>query len=126
MEEGDKTFIIDTEKIKTNYKIVTKKEKKPFIKVDIIVNGRIEEALFSIKNNDLNEYEKIAKKVINHDILQMLVTLQKANVDPIGFGLHYRSRHFNKDDWEVWKDLYPKLSFKVHTDIQIEDTGLIE
>ena len=52
--------------------------------------------------------------------------MQKANIDPIGFGLHYRGRHFEKDDWEMWQRLYPNIKFKVNVDINISDTGLVE
>ncbi|KYD05818.1 hypothetical protein B4102_3140 [Heyndrickxia sporothermodurans] len=52
--------------------------------------------------------------------------MQKEGVDPIGFGMRYRSRHFNTNDWEEWQHLYPNIKFKVHSNVQIEDTGLIE
>ncbi|MEH7178403.1 Ger(x)C family spore germination C-terminal domain-containing protein [Neobacillus vireti] len=42
------------------------------------------------------------------------------------FGLHYRARHFEKNDWETWKKVYPPIPFKVNVDVQIEDTGLVE
>lgn len=126
IENEGKTFIIDTAKVKTKYKIITKNQKEPYIKVDVFINGRLEEALFNINNNDLSKYEKIASPEINKAFEKTLVKMQKANVDPIGFGLLYRSRHFEKDDWETWRRIYPTIKFKVNTKVQIEDTGLVE
>lgn len=65
IENEDKPFIIDTAKVKSKYKIITKNQKEPYIKVDVVINGRLEEALFSIKNNDLPKYDKIASKELN-------------------------------------------------------------
>lgn len=122
----NETFIIDTAKVKTKYKIITKNQEEPYIKVDVYINGRLEEALFSVKNNYLPKYEKIASKELNKSFQKVLVKIQNANVDPIGFGLLYRSRHFEKDDWETWQRIYPTIKFKVNTKVQIEDTGLVE
>lgn len=126
IDNEDKKFIIDTAKVKTKYKIITSNQKQPYIKVDVIINGRIEEALFSIKNNDLSKYENIASKELNKSFQKVLEKMRDTNVDPIGFGLHYRSRHFEKDDWETWQRIYPTIKFKVSTKVQIEDTGLVE
>ncbi|MGG1674458.1 Ger(x)C family spore germination C-terminal domain-containing protein [Neobacillus sp. NRS-1170] len=77
-------------------------------------------------NEQLSRYEKAAEKRLKKQIKEVLVKIQKANVDPISFGLRYRSRHFNKNDWEEWQRIYPQLAFKVDTKVKISDTGLIE
>lgn len=121
IENGNERFLIDASKVKTKYKILG-----DFIKVNVSINGRIEEAVFSVNNKGIPEYEKIASREIKEHVYEFLMKLQKANVDPIGFGLRYRGRHFEKDDWETWKRLYPTIKFKVNVDVQIEDTGLVE
>lgn len=126
IESGDQSFVIDTQGVKTNYKLVTDNQKQPYIKVDIKLQGRIEEALFDVNNQDLRKYEKIANSYTKKQVEDVLLKLQKSKLDPIGFGLRYRSRHFEKDDWKNWEQLYPKIKFKVNTDIQIKDTGLVE
>jgi spore germination protein KC len=126
IQDGNKAFIIDASEVKTKYKIISKNQMQPYIKVDVLVKSRIEEALFSVKNKDLAKYEEMANKVISKELHQVLVKIQKANVDPIGFGLLYRSRHFEKDDWETWQHIYPTIKFKVNTKVLIEDTGLVE
>jgi spore germination protein KC len=126
IENGDQTFVVDVQGVKTNYKLMTDSQKQTYIKVDIKLQGRIEEALFNINNKDLRQYEKMANTYTKKQVYDVLIKLQKSKVDPLGFGLRYRSRHFEKDDWETWERLYPEIKFKVKADIQIKDTGLVE
>lgn len=124
--KGKTTIVIDTQKVKTKYKIYTPKGKAPFIKVNVSVEGTLEEATRRVPNEKLSIYEKANEKSLNREVEKVLKKIQKANLDPIGFGLRYRSRHFNNDDWEEWKRIYPAITFKVRTKVQIADTGLIE
>ncbi len=123
---GKTTIVIDTHKVNTKYKIVTPKGKAPFIKVNVSVEGNLEETTKRVPKEKLSDFERAAEKSISKEVKNILVKIQKANLDPIGFGLRYRSRHFNNDDWEQWKQIYPTIAFKVQTKVQIEDTGLIE
>lgn len=126
VENGDQPFVIDVQGVKTNYKLMTDNLKQPYIKVDIKLQGRMEEALFNVNNADLRQYEKMANTYTKKQVHDVLVKLQKSKVDPIGFGLRYRSRHFEKDDWKTWERMYPEIKFKVNADVQIKDTGLVE
>lgn len=126
IRKGEAKFIVDTQKVKTKYRIYTPKGKKPYIKVDVKVKGRIEETTVPIANEHLTPFEKAAENQIAKDIKKVLVKIQKANLDPVGFGLRYRARQFNKNDWEEWKHIYPNITFKVNAKVEIEDTGLIE
>lgn len=123
---GTKKFIVNTSKIKTNYKIKTPKGHQPYIKMNMEVKGTIEETTVKMTNEHLSQYERAAEKQLKKQVEAVLVKIQKAKVDPIGFGLRYRSRHFNNNDWEKWKRIYPQIVFKVSTKVQISDTGLIE
>ncbi|MFZ7943512.1 Ger(x)C family spore germination protein [Neobacillus sp. 19] len=126
IKKGKTTIVIDTHKVKTKYKIYTPKGKTPYIKVKVSLEGTLEETTRRVSNAQLSYYEKAAEKSLNKEIEEVLVKIQKANLDPVGFGLRYRSRHFNKDDWEEWQRIYPQIQFKVQSKMQIEDTGLIE
>ncbi|WML44164.1 Ger(x)C family spore germination protein [Neobacillus sp. PS3-40] len=126
IHQGKEYFLIDTNKVKTSYKLDTANQNHPMIKVKVKIKGRLEESLMKPLNSKLSDYEKTAEKDINKSVKKLLVKLQKENVDPIGFGLHYRGRHFSKNDWQTWQQLYPNVTYKVITDVQIEDTGLIE
>jgi spore germination protein KC len=126
INDGEESFVIDTQAVKTNYKLITANQKQPYVKVDMSVDGRIEEARFNVSGKDLDKYEKAAKGYVSKQVKAVLVKMQKENVDPIGFGLRYRSRHREKDDWKTWQQLYPTIKFKVNADINISDTGLVE
>lgn len=124
--KGKSIVVINTQKVKTKFKIYTPKGKSPYIIVNVSVTGTLEEASSRVPISKLSIYENAAEKQISKRFTKVLVKLQKAHVDPIGFGLRYRSRHFNDDDWELWKKIYPNVVFKVHSKVQIEDPGLID
>lgn len=126
VQKGKTTIVIDTQKVKTKYKIFTPKGKDPFIEVNLSVKGTMEEASRNVPYGKLPVYEKVTEKSLNKEIGDILLKVQKENLDPIGFGLRYRSRHFNNDDWEEWQRIYPTITFKVNSKVQIDDTGLIE
>lgn len=126
VRQGKASFLIDTEKVKTSFNVHADNAKKPVIDVKIKAIGRVEEALFQLSNRDLQKYNKLAEKTLEKEVQSLLIKLQKANVDPIGFGLQYRARHFQNNDWEKWQQLYPHVSFHVNSKVEIEDTGLIE
>ncbi|WP_042463830.1 Ger(x)C family spore germination protein [Neobacillus dielmonensis] len=123
---GKHIYTIDTQKVKTSYKIMTPKGTHPYLVVNISLKGRLEETNRVIRNMELYKYEATAEKQLSNELKGLLVKLQKANVDPIGFGLRYRARHFNKNDWEQWQKIYPNITFKVNAKVQISDTGLVQ
>jgi spore germination protein KC len=124
--KGKSMVVLNTQKVKTKYKINTPKGKPPYIRVTVSMTGTLEEASKQVPISKLSVYEYAAGKEISKRFAKVLVKLQKANIDPIGFGLRYRSRHFNEDDWEQWKKIYPTIAFKVDSKVQIEDPGLID
>ncbi|MED4205158.1 Ger(x)C family spore germination protein [Neobacillus mesonae] len=124
--KGKTKVVIDTDKVKAKYKIIRPKGKEPYISVEISVKGKLEETNRHVSNSQLWEFEKAAEKSMKKETKQLLEKIQAANVDPLGFGLRYRARSFNNDDWEQWKKIYPNITFKVDTKVQITDTGLIE
>lgn len=126
VDRGKNYFLIDTQKVKTKYKFKLDGQNRPVIDVKVKATGRIEEALFKLQNKQLAVYEKKAEESLTVEIKNILMKMQKAKVDPIGFGLYYRGHHFQTNDWQTWQRLYPQVTFQVHTEIQLEDTGLIE
>ena len=64
------------------------------------------------------DYEKAGEK--------LLTKLQKAGVDPHGFGLRFRAMHPGPDSWQKWQEIYPTVQMKLNADIKIEGTGLIK
>ncbi|XJZ28803.1 Ger(x)C family spore germination protein [Bacillota bacterium Lsc_1132] len=126
VHQGKDDFIIDTQNVKTSYKIQSNNHNHPVIDVYLKVSGKIEEEMFQLHNRDLSYYEKLTKKTLDNETKKLLIKMQKANVDPVGFGLNYRAHHLENNDWQSWQRLYPHVTFKVHSHVQIKDTGLIE
>ncbi|MFD0588340.1 Ger(x)C family spore germination protein [Paenibacillus sp. GCM10027627] len=58
--------------------------------------------------------------------LKLLKKIQKAGIDPFGFGLRYRASHHSENSMEAWKEIYPHVKFEVDTKVKIEGTGLIK
>jgi spore germination protein KC len=67
---------------------------------------------------------KLADK-INRVAETLLVKLQKADADPVGFGLRYRARHWDNTAAELraWQSLYPRARFDISTQVEIRSTG---
>lgn len=82
-QKGKVKFIINTEKVKTNYKIYTAEGKQPYILVKFSLRETIEETSKKITNQELSGYEKAVEKSSEKIVKQVLLKMQKANVDPI-------------------------------------------
>lgn len=127
VEQDDLYFLINGENKKIDYSIRTPAGKSPTINVHIDISGMIEEALFKVRESDIPRYEKAAEEYLQKQIEQLLQGLQAENLDPIGFGLRYRSRHFeNRTEWDTWQSIYPEVNFNVVVHVKIEGVGLIE
>ncbi|WP_042356031.1 Ger(x)C family spore germination protein [Bacillus rubiinfantis] len=119
-------IVVDTDKVKAKYKLISRKGKKPYIKMNISVKGRLEEADHRVDNSQLQKYEKVAETTLSKEFKHVLEKLRDAEVDPIGFGLNYRAHRFQQNDWANWKRIYPQIDFVVQAKVDITDTGLIE
>ena len=120
-------YLIATDTIKSKYVIHTTGTPKPFIEFHISISGVIEETKNEISGHELRSFEKIAEEELPKQIVHLLKKLQEAGVDPIGFGLKYRARHFNnQSEWQEWEQLYPALDFKVKVHVKLRGTGVIE
>lgn len=118
-------FIISADSVKGTFSFKSKNG-KPYICVTMKVEGVIEESNVKVVNHELNRYEKAAEQNFQAKVEKFLVKLQKAQVDPIGFGLRYRSRHFGGEKvWEAWEKLYPEIEFKVETKVKLTGTGVL-
>lgn len=121
-------IMVAADKARAKYFIQTPLDQQPFIQMDINVNGSVEEqkSRKPITNEGLDKYEKIGEQDIK-DIANLLLSkLQKESVDPIGFGVRYRSRHWEdpKTEWKDWKAIYPKLQFRINTYLNVKSTGI--
>ncbi|WP_186576080.1 Ger(x)C family spore germination protein [Aquibacillus kalidii] len=119
-------YFLSGNAITVKYKVLTNQKDAPIIKVDLHVDGVIEEAMKRISEKHLEKPTKLAEKQLEKKVKQLLEKLQEEQLDPVGFGLKYRATHLNEKDWDEWKEIYAIAEFQVHADISIEGTGLLK
>ncbi|MDP4089268.1 MAG: Ger(x)C family spore germination protein, partial [Bacillota bacterium] len=102
-------YVLDVHSINRNYEIIeTANGNKGEIKFNFKVSGSVEESSEPNKKHDFEIYERETAEVLQKKVTALLKKIQGEGLDPIGFGLHYRSRHWNNDtEWDTWQKLYP-------------------
>jgi spore germination protein KC len=127
VHQGNQSYVVSAENLKTRYSFGQTPEGKPLIKVKITVSGFVEESTnMNLKRSDLTQLEKSAEQTVQAAVMQLLTKLQKAGLDPIGFGLRYRARHLDSESaWKEWTELYPNIEFQVSPKVDITSTGVI-
>ncbi|GIN71923.1 hypothetical protein J14TS2_23980 [Bacillus sp. J14TS2] len=126
VREEDVHFLVAIDSIKVKYKIDTSEE-IPVIKMNVKQAGIIEESFEEMSASQLDHYGDLASKAAKKNIVSFLKLLQEEDADPLGFGLRYRAtRIHNRDTYEEWKELYPKVKFDVRVKTAIKSTGTIE
>lgn len=117
-------FIISAENVMGTFAIRSR-QGRTVIKLSARVNGIIEEANVPLSKLDLDKYERAAEEQMNQRGLELFRKLQKANVDPIGFGLRYRAMHSGNPDtvWKKWLEVYPDVEFEFNTKVKLSSTG---
>ncbi|WP_248924177.1 Ger(x)C family spore germination protein [Paenibacillus hamazuiensis] len=127
VEQDDHYFVVSAETVKSRFTIKRTAYGKPLISIKMKVVGFVEETdMTELTRKKIPELEKAAGQTVTAQALQLLKKLQKARVDPVGFGLRYRATHFDTDEaWREWQELYPDAEFEVFPDINITSTGVI-
>ncbi|MFD1957624.1 Ger(x)C family spore germination protein [Paenibacillus thailandensis] len=120
-----KSVVLAVNYIQTRYKFKNSNE-IPVLEMNIRARALIDEAPRGMFDQEWGSIEKQISEQYAEQVRRLLVKLQKAGVDPIGFGLNYRANHPGNQAFEEWKKIYPKLKFEIKCDIKIEGTGLIE
>ena len=121
------TLLLNINRIKMNYKIVTDKGKAPRIDMKVKIVGIVGESNKELHLKDLDEYNEIANKEFQEKVIKLLKKLQENEVDPFGFGLRYRATRLNdKNTYSDWEQIYPTINFNLSVDVQLKGTGAIE
>ncbi|WP_166241917.1 Ger(x)C family spore germination protein [Paenibacillus turpanensis] len=120
-------FLFSAERMTASYKITRKADGRPVIVINGKIRGIVEEMKGGEETHDANKLKKIITERLNKDISKLLYKLRDQRVDPIGFGLRYRSRNFtNKTEWENWHKLYSEIEFETKVKVELEGVGLIK
>lgn len=105
---------------------ITNKDGKPLLKMTVRIKALLEQAPPNLFNQEWSKIEKKLSEDYAQEAKALLVKIQKAGVDPMGFGLRYRATHPGDQAWKDWQSIYPELEFAVDASITIEGTGLIK
>ncbi|WP_144510197.1 Ger(x)C family spore germination protein [Bacillus sp. FJAT-22090] len=127
VERGDVKLIINMDRIRTNYKILMENGQPTSIKVNVKMKGEVGESNKSLLLENLDKYNKIASEEIEGNMTSFLENAQKHDLDPMGFGLEYRTMKLHdKKNVSEWLEAYPNLPIDVHVDVSLKGTGSIE
>jgi spore germination protein KC len=125
IEEGELDFSISVDELHFTYTL--KPGDRPRATVKGHIRGIIEVARSEVDQQELGKYEQAVEKSMEKQIVELLETFRKADVDPVGFGLRYRAMSFQNDqEWERWKEMYPRLGFQAEIDVSLESSGTLE
>lgn len=127
--EKENLIMISADQASADYSIRSGTNQRPYVNFNMKIRGIVEEqkSLEPITQKMLNRFEQTGAQEIEKKALSLLTKLQERNLDPIGFGLRYRSRHWNNaTEWEEWQKIYPELDFRVQADIRLRATGMVK
>jgi len=120
-------FTLSVDTVKVKYKILTPANKTPVLKVDVKMEGLVEESKDYLPPSKMDIYSKYASEASKKRIVDFLKLLQKKRVDPLGFGLRYQAtRLHTRDTYAEWQQIYPRLKFDVSVKTAVKSTGTIE
>ncbi|RNB78232.1 Ger(x)C family spore germination protein [Brevibacillus panacihumi] len=120
MEEST-PIVLDTLRSRQTVKLIS--ANPPTFDVYVEVHARLAEMREKVNLESKKVIRTIEREVENKmekEMADLLKTLQKMDVDPIGFGETYRSQsHFREMEKEEWRKLYrqAKFTFRVNMDI---------
>lgn len=126
VENEDITLLLNIDKVKLSYKIISKANEPSAIKINTTFIGIIGESSEVLHIEKLEEYNRLAEKTIKEKMTAFFKTLQEAGLDP-GFGLRYRATRLDEDGlYEKWEAAYKELPFDITVKVKLKSTGAIE
>jgi len=124
--EGN-NIVLNMGKTKVKYKIITDNKKPVAINMKIEMSGEVIESDKNLLLKNLQKYNKLAEVEVKKHVLEFLTTVQKENIDPVGFGLKYRTMYLNNEaTMSKWDEAYPELLFDLQVEVNLKSTGTIE
>ena len=117
-------FVISVNGIKIHYKI-KKSDTAPKVEMKIKQSVTFEEMPINSYYSNPEGTVAQLEQAYTEDVLKLLQKIQKAGVDPYGFGLRYRARFHLPNFDEEWPDIYSRMEFDVKTKVEVRGTGLL-
>jgi spore germination protein len=129
LDKEEKLYIV-FDGIKSDYHVKAGKQEKPTFTIKLKIDVRLHEITEKLKLSDpkiLNLVEKETSKYIKQNIMKNIKMLQETNVDPIGFGMEYKTvRNHHTLTQEEWNDLYKDATFDVSVELNLIRTGVTD
>ncbi len=126
--ETDETnyFVLTMDQVDSSYTFTNRAQ--PVITFTINFSSLVEESTFEFNKSKMEKYKKLAEETVQKSAKQLLLKLQENNLDPFGFGVHYRSIQKGSEEEKIkqWDALYPNVSFKIDVKATIKGTGVVE
>ncbi|PID24743.1 Ger(x)C family spore germination protein [Sporosarcina sp. P7] len=129
VKKGSLELLLNISQSKMTYQFVPREGSGAPRAIDmhIVMKGIIGESNKDLSIAKLDEYNRLASKEVKQKILHFLIKMQEENLDPFGFGLHYRTtRLYTEDLFTAWQKAYPDIEFKVTVEVKLQGTGTIE
>jgi spore germination protein KC len=122
-----KPFTFAGQQMTRSFRILTNGQKETVIRYNVVLKGEVEDSYVPLFNEPWSEIRNIVADQLRLSYSNLLEKLQKADVDPLGFGLQYRAaRHQGSSEYNTWKELYPKVQFRVKVKVKMRGTGIIQ
>ncbi|OIU71432.1 Ger(x)C family spore germination protein [Rossellomorea aquimaris] len=126
---GEKLYFV-FDSIHSRHKIKAAKQKKPHFTIELDMEVRLQEVTEKLKLSDPEVHalvEREAAQYIEKKIESTIKMLQENNVDPIGFGMEYRTvRSHESLTQEEWDNLYKDAAFDVSVHMNLKRTGVTD
>ncbi|ARK24381.1 hypothetical protein SporoP37_06675 [Sporosarcina sp. P37] len=129
VKDEDLKLLIDVSQSKMNYRFVTKNGNTTpdAIEMHFKIKGVIKEANKKILLSNLEEYNRLASKEMKKKIKHFLTEMQEEKLDPVGFGLRFRTTRLHKESlFAEWEKAYADMEFTIHVDVDLQGAGSIE
>jgi spore germination protein KC len=100
---------------------------QPVITMQIKATGALLERSRGIHFNK-QTFEQASKNLasqLESNVTALLKDFQEYRVDPLGFGLTYRSTQWGDvdEEWKQWQRIYPKVKFQVQATVELRSSG---
>jgi spore germination protein len=129
MNEEEKIYIV-FDSIKSNHHIKAGKQKQPTFTIKLKIDARLHEITEKLKLSEpkiMKLVEKETSKYIKKNIMKNIKMLQETKVDPVGFGMEYKTvRNHDSLTQEEWDNLYKDATFDVKVELNLIRTGVTD
>ncbi|MBS4220814.1 Ger(x)C family spore germination protein [Bacillus sp. FJAT-49711] len=78
-----------------------------------------------LKSGIKNKITKNAEKSIEKKVLKLLTDFQEKGIDPVGIERKFIQQHRNFDK-KKWKEDYKNITFRIHSNVTISESGTLE